>query len=324
MQGNFLDQASIAAQSKVSILSYTLNQSWEWVAKKSPMATLVVLLGLGGGWGSEVIAPQIAQADTKRVEVSLDRQSDETYQNLLSRAEAVALSAVQQSFDQDIQMTDVSVMIMGQNQGAIAPVLFLEVSRTQWFSNPDVQRWFTYFTAARSLLGLEDIANITPQPSTPTSANTTQDTVSSPGVAATTKPNQTPTSSTGSSSIPSTTAVPLKTPDTSQNPTNPSSSVRLSVPSSSITQDAIAPATAPLNNSSTISVPNNAGIVPNNSSSVTPLIPNTTIPGVIEPGTNTSGSLNNSIPSTTRPNQNVLPISTPPAGISEEVNRQIK
>ncbi len=74
------------------------------------------VIGVRGGWSSEVIAPQIAQADTKRVEVSLDRQSHETYQNLLSRAEAVALSAVQQSFDQDIQMTDVSVMIMGQNQ----------------------------------------------------------------------------------------------------------------------------------------------------------------------------------------------------------------
>lgn len=312
MQGNFPDQAS-TTQSKVSILSYTLNQSWEWVTKNSSMATLLVLLGLGGGGISEVIAPQIAQADTKRVEVSLDHHSDETYQNLLSRAGVVALSAVQQSFDQDGQMTDVSVMIMGQNQGAIAPVLFLEVSRSQWFSNPDVQSWVTYFTTARSLLGLEDVANITPQPSTPTSASTTPDTVSNPGVAATPKLNQTPLSGTGSSTIPSTTAVPLTTPGTSQNPTNPVSSVTLSVPSSSITQDAIAPATAPLNNGSIIS-PNNTGIVPNNSP-ITPLTPNNTIPGVTETVTNPAGSLNNTIPSTTTPDQNFLPSSTPPAGI---------
>lgn len=313
MQGNFPDQAS-TTQSKVSILSYTLNQSWEWVAKKRAMATLVVLLGLGGGGISEVIAPQIAQADTKRVEVSLDHHSDETYQNLLSRAGVVALSAVQQSFDQDIQMTDVSVMIMGQNQGAIAPVLFLEVSRAQWFSNPDVQSWVTYFTAARSLLGLEDVANIT-QPSTPTSGSTTSGNVSNPSVAATSKPNQTQTSETGSSSTPSTPAVSLETPDTSQNPRNPSSSVRLSVPSSSATQDAIAPVTAPLNNGTTISVPNNAGIIPNNNLFVPPLTPNYTVPEITEPVTDTSGSFNNTIPSTTTPNQNLLPSSNPPAGI---------
>lgn len=309
MQGNFPAQAS-TTQSKVSISSYTLNQSWEWVAKKSPMAALVVLLGLGGGWISEVIAPQIAQADAKRVDVSLDHYSEETYQNLLSRAEALALSAVQQSFDQDTQMTDVSVMIMGQNQGAIAPVLFLEVSRTQWFSNPDVQSWVTYFTAARSLLGLEDVANITPQPTIPTSVSTTLNTVNNPSVAATPNPNQTPTS--GTATLPSTSVVPLKTPDTSQNPMNPSSSVIISVPFSSIPQDVIAPATLPLNNGTTIN-PNNGSIVPN--PPITPLTPNNTISGITEPVTNPAGSLNNTIPSATTPNQNVLPSNTPPAGI---------
>lgn len=152
----FRNQASTASQSRISILSYNLNQSWERVAQKTPMATLVVLLGFGGGWVTpEVIAPQIALADTERIEISLERQPDETYQTLLSRAEVAAVIAVQQSFNQDILLTDISVMIIGQNQGLIAPVLSMDVNRDQWLSNLDVQPWVIYFTAARSLLGFE-------------------------------------------------------------------------------------------------------------------------------------------------------------------------
>ncbi len=201
----FRNQASTATQCKVSILSYTLNQSWEWVAQKTPMATLVVSLGLGGWVSTEVLAPQIAQADTERVEISLESQPAETYQTMLSRAEAAALNAIQQSFNQDILMTNVSVMIMGQNQGAIAPVLSMDVNREQWLSNPDVQRWVTYFTAARSLLGFEGVATTTTGSGTATpntleqseNASPNTEAISDTPAAGTATPVSTPTQSTG-------------------------------------------------------------------------------------------------------------------------------
>jgi len=59
--------------------------------------------------------PQIAQAHTKRVDLP-ERQPNETYETLLLRAEAAAREAAQASFDQDIRATDVSVMIVAQNQ----------------------------------------------------------------------------------------------------------------------------------------------------------------------------------------------------------------
>ncbi len=112
-------------------------------------------------------AAGIAQDHTKRVDLSLERQPNETYETLLLRAEAAAREAAQTSFDQDIGVTDVSVIIVAQNQGAIAPVLSLEVNRAQWLSRPDVQRWITYFVSARALLQFEDVASTTPdQPET--------------------------------------------------------------------------------------------------------------------------------------------------------------
>ena len=128
------------------------------VAQKQLVSvSLVTVLGLGGvTWlTTTAIAPQKVQAYTARVDVSLNRQSDESYESFLRRAEAVARAAAQRSFDQDILVTNVAVTVLGQNDGAIAPVLLLEVSRQDWRSRPDAQRWATYFPATQSLLGFE-------------------------------------------------------------------------------------------------------------------------------------------------------------------------
>ncbi|MEB3181003.1 MAG: hypothetical protein VKL59_18515, partial [Nostocaceae cyanobacterium] len=122
---------------------------------------LGALLGLTGSWGlwivSEAIAPQIVQAYTARVDLTLDRRPEEAYDTFLRRAEAAARAAAQRSFDKDILITDVSVIISGQNRGAVAPVLSLEVTRPQWRNRPDPQRWATYYKTARRLLRWQDV-----------------------------------------------------------------------------------------------------------------------------------------------------------------------
>jgi hypothetical protein len=85
------------------------------------------------------------------------RLPEENYETILRRAEAVARTAAQRSFDQDILVTDVSIIISVQSYGAIAPVIALDVSRPQWRTLPDPQRWATYFNTARSLLFFEKI-----------------------------------------------------------------------------------------------------------------------------------------------------------------------
>lgn len=124
------------------------------IGKKIRIASAVFLLGTSVPlWVvTETIAPQIVQAYTARVDLSIDRLPEENYETMLRRAEAAARAATQRSFDQDILVTDVSIIVSVQNYGAIAPVLELGVTRSQWRNRPDPQRWATYFKTAQTLL----------------------------------------------------------------------------------------------------------------------------------------------------------------------------
>ncbi|MBE9129470.1 MULTISPECIES: hypothetical protein [unclassified Coleofasciculus] len=127
------------------------------VRKQIAPLSLFVLLGCTGvGWlTTTAIIPQVAQAYTARVDVSIRTQPNETYGNLLRRAEAVARAAAQRSFDGDILVTDVAVTIIGEHDGAVAPVLLLDVSRQNWRNRPETQYWATYFPSTELLLGFE-------------------------------------------------------------------------------------------------------------------------------------------------------------------------
>ncbi|MEM7554772.1 MAG: hypothetical protein AAF378_11845 [Cyanobacteria bacterium P01_A01_bin.84] len=101
---------------------------------------------------AESMIPQIAQAYTARVDLEIDTLNGENYTTIIRRAEAAARAAVQRSFDKDILISDVSVIVSVQNQGAIAPVLELEVRRNQWRNRPDPRLWSKYFKTASALL----------------------------------------------------------------------------------------------------------------------------------------------------------------------------
>ena len=134
-----------------SIVSFSVISQ---IAKKIRIFPLMVLIfSTVPVWlVAETLTSQIVRAYTARVDLTIDRLPDENYETILRRAEATARAAAQRSFDQDILITDTSVIVSVQSYGAIAPVLSLEVSRQQWRTRPDPQRWATYFKTARSLL----------------------------------------------------------------------------------------------------------------------------------------------------------------------------
>lgn len=117
--------------------------------------SLIAVVGFTGiNWlGTEAIAPQSAQAYTARLSVSVARQPRESYRSFVRRAETIARAAAQRSFDRDILVSDIAVTIIGQNNGSIAPVLALNVTRQNWRRRPDAQRWATYFPDTQTLLG---------------------------------------------------------------------------------------------------------------------------------------------------------------------------
>jgi hypothetical protein len=163
---------SVAHQLSLIIPFQVISQ----IAKEIRIVPLIVLLGtaIPAWFVCEAIAPQSVQAYTARVDLAIDTFPEENYETILRRAEAVARAAAQRSFDQDILVTDVSVVVSAQNYGAIAPVLALEVSRPQWRNRPDPQVWATYFKTARSLLFFGRNSTTTnsppPVPATPTLA----------------------------------------------------------------------------------------------------------------------------------------------------------
>ncbi|MBR8837563.1 MAG: hypothetical protein DSM106950_27030 [Stigonema ocellatum SAG 48.90 = DSM 106950] len=136
------------------------------IGKKIRIASTLFLLlsGVPLWLVTEAMTAKIVQAYTTRVDLAIDGLPGDNYESLVQRAEAAARAAAQRSFDQDILVTDVSIIVSVQNYGAIAPVLELAVSRQQWRTRPDPQRWATYFKTARSLLFFQQ--NFTPPTST--------------------------------------------------------------------------------------------------------------------------------------------------------------
>jgi len=118
-------------------------------------ATIVLLGGMVGLAGLELLASAPVQAYEARLSVTLDLEPNETFQTLMKRAEVVARAAVQRAFDTDILATDASIFINGRSGGLEAPLLSVQISRFQWQSFPDARRWATYYSSTQSLLRLE-------------------------------------------------------------------------------------------------------------------------------------------------------------------------
>lgn len=174
---------------------------------------LAVLLGLTGGWLGQAIAPSAAHAYTSTVNVTIDVQPSETYDTLVRRAEAIARAATQRSFDRDILVTDVSIVIIAQGASATVPVLSLTTTRPQWRSQPDPRRWATYYSTAKALLRLNSTPSATTASPTVTTAApaaiqpSPQPRATAPGTP--TAPADSPVGGTGSSQSSPTAPTPI-------------------------------------------------------------------------------------------------------------------
>ena len=116
-------------------------------------AGLAALLGGTGLWLTEaLIAPQASQAYTSRLDLFLARESGETYDTLLRRAEMAARAGAQRSFDQDLLITNVSVTVVAEGEGMTVPILALRVDRDDWRARPETYYWATYYRTAEALL----------------------------------------------------------------------------------------------------------------------------------------------------------------------------
>ncbi|MBD3561088.1 hypothetical protein H6S82_19845, partial [Planktothrix sp. FACHB-1355] len=143
--------------------SLALSRSIRFLSVRVPVSllSLVALMGFSGSfWFSNQANAQNAgtrptqttqRADVARVNLTLNSQPNESYDTLIRRAEAAARDVAGRSFSQNAAIRGVAVTILGQNAGSIAPLLSLQVNRQNWISQPDTQRWATYFKNAPTL-----------------------------------------------------------------------------------------------------------------------------------------------------------------------------
>ncbi len=136
---------------------------------------LCSLLGLTTATGLSLALPQRSHAYIARQEIRVERLKNESYDSFIRRSELVSRAAIQRAFDRDIVMSTVVLFIMGQHQGMEAPVMSVEVSRSQWQARPDARVWATYYRMAQTLLGFGPSAmpdlpqgpGVLPAPATP-------------------------------------------------------------------------------------------------------------------------------------------------------------
>ena len=118
---------------------------------------ILSILSLIGSLGTfmtlSITIPMPAQAESKQIQLLLDSQGSPNFNTLLQQAESVARNSVEKTFTENSNITDVSITIVGEHNGAVVPLLSTTVSRTNWLANPSVQAWSQYFSTAEVLLG---------------------------------------------------------------------------------------------------------------------------------------------------------------------------
>lgn len=111
------------------------------------MATLGVSLM---GW-QILCMGQFAKAEVAPAIVSIAVHNQVVDRALIVRAEALVEREIQRQFDQSAELSSVEVMVLGDSNGEVAPILTTTVSRAQWAENPRVASWSTYYDSAYQL-----------------------------------------------------------------------------------------------------------------------------------------------------------------------------
>ncbi|MBD2151319.1 hypothetical protein H6F44_14485 [Pseudanabaena sp. FACHB-1277] len=97
-----------------------------------------------------------ASAERREVDIRLLANRDEGFTVMMRKAEILARSAAQRTFDREVLVSNVSVKVTAQNPDLdkAAIILQLRVSRRDWASRPDPKIWATYFPMAKRLIGM--------------------------------------------------------------------------------------------------------------------------------------------------------------------------
>lgn len=103
---------------------------------------------------SFVSSISIASAESVERNFILNSEGNQSFDILLQQAQELAQNSIDQEFIENPEVSEVSIVILGEHQGQIVPLLRSQVSRSKWQQDPKIYRWTRYFTHnSRVLLG---------------------------------------------------------------------------------------------------------------------------------------------------------------------------
>ena len=116
---------------------------------KTSIATVILVLILG-------FTPFPADAEVDNFTFSIPAYSGESFESLMRQAESAAQRAIIQKFNQDLNLTELHITVLGEYNGQVVPLIASAVSRSNWQALPDIKRWTEYLNISYTLLGFGD------------------------------------------------------------------------------------------------------------------------------------------------------------------------
>ncbi|MBD1840772.1 hypothetical protein H6F78_06930 [Coleofasciculus sp. FACHB-64] len=142
-------------------------------------ATFLIFTGLSA------IAPPVfsqiqefttQQPERQQIDLIFSPNTNQSFEDVLEQAESIASNSVEQGFAQNPEVTQIYIRIFGDVKGQVAPLLFSKVYRSDWQTEPKIDRWIRYFDNSGLLLGFyNNSSNSSSPPIPPTSTFSRED-----------------------------------------------------------------------------------------------------------------------------------------------------
>ncbi|HEY9701986.1 MAG TPA: hypothetical protein V6C58_06050, partial [Allocoleopsis sp.] len=102
-------------------------------------------------------------AQTKSINLTINNQKNENFYGFVNRGEKLAISQINNTFIKFPETQEISLQILGENQGKIAPIILIKVSKLQWQKEPQIEKYVKYIPESEILLGFVIPQIIVPQ-----------------------------------------------------------------------------------------------------------------------------------------------------------------
>lgn len=106
----------------------------------------ILLWGAILALSSELVMMSGAIAQIQELHLILNSDKIQSFASLVQEAEELAKSAIAREFQESPKAREVSILILGDRNGQIVPVLRSRVSRSAWQQNPNIESWTRYFS----------------------------------------------------------------------------------------------------------------------------------------------------------------------------------